>query len=165
MNIQKPLRGFTLIELLVASAILAVLTAVSISHFGVFSANRELNRAAEQFMTDLRAVQNRALSAVDREFEGEDYHWWGIEFESGSPEYRVCQSSSGAPPLVCDRLARTKSLPSGFDFAVGGAVWFKMVTGEVEGAGTITVRRTGVDCAASPDGCRDVIVSAGGRIE
>lgn len=173
MNIQKLLRGFTLIELLVTSAILAVLAAVTVPYFHGFAARQELNQAVEQVRTDLRAVQNRAVSATDRGSDPNYYWWWGIDFDQNSENYDLIlrRSDDGGNPEsgAVNQSSRTKRLPGGLrteDIADADVnVWFKMITGDVyigpsplPGFRVINVCR---DAAT----CRSVTVFAGGRIE
>ena len=166
---MKHTSGFTLIELLIAITIVALLTAVTVPAFLRFSVRQELSQGVAGVKTDLRTVQNRAISGIDREVGGVDYYWWGIEFAAESGDYDFVKSSNSDDPNDPGDgviAVRTKSLPgSGLQIVGGGTVWFKMVTGEVFGTGAVVIRRVGCDCTERPDDCQDVTVSAGGRIE
>jgi len=160
----SPRSGFTLIELLVVCAIIAVLAVASIPRFRTFNANQELNQAVEQVKSDLRVVQNRAVSVTDRACGTDYYYWWGVDFDAHSGEYRLVQSDNEVNPDAGSfREVRTKALPTGFELATDVTVWFKMVTGAVKNAGAVTVRRIDASCPGGD--CRDVDISEGGRIE
>ena len=160
---MKYTTGFTLVELLIATTIVALLTAITIPAFLRFSARQELSQGVAGVKTDLRTVQNRAVSAIDRKVGGTDFYWWGIEFTAGEGDYDFVKSSNLNNPDDGVTVVRTKSLPgSGLETVDSGTVWFKMVTGEVANAGDIVIRRVGGAC---PGDCLTVTVSVGGRIE
>ena len=155
--------GFSLLELLVTTTILAVLTAVTLPYFHTFTANQELVQAAEQVITDLRTVQNRALSAIDRSVSGTSYYWWGIDFVVGGDAtvYTLAQSSNEITPLGGSVVRRTKTLPNGFEFTTDESVWFKMVNGETDHSGPLTI----TICSTGGSSCRNITISDVGLIE
>lgn len=150
--------GFTLIELLITVVIIALLTGLTIPYFQDFSKRQELQRGVEQVRTDLRTVQNRAVSGVDRKVDTTEYFWWGISFTLESGTYEFCQGEDESAP-ACDLVVRERDLPGAdLEVVAGRAIWFKMITGEVRNAGAITIGDSSGETAS-------VTVSAGGRIE
>jgi len=166
---MKYATGFTLIELLIAITIVALLTAVTVPAFLRFSARQELSQGVADVKTDLRTVQNRAISGIDRQVGGVDYYWWGIKFTAESGDYSFVKSSALDDPDSAVVSVREKSLSgAGLEIVADKTIWFKMITGEVFGSGAVVVRRVESGCvsqAEDPDNCRDVTVSAGGRVE
>lgn len=78
------MQGFTLIELLVVVSLIAILTGFLVPGFNTYSENQSRTQAQEQVKSDLRSVQNNALSGV-----GSDgtYTHWGIRFYDNAKNY------------------------------------------------------------------------------
>ena len=178
--------GFTLIELLITTSIMALLVAVAVPSFQTFTRNQALRRGVEQVKTDLRTVQNRAVSGIDRKKPGGDeyYYWWGIDFKyNDDPQkYAFVQSDNKEdhPGEAIEEEKRVKKLPGDLTFGSNGSngsnvtIWFKMITGSVC---TDSVCPLPVDplvdasvevkvCLGGSGGsCQGVTVSRGGEIK
>lgn len=100
-NKEGRLKGFTLLELLIVVAIIGLLTGVAIPAFSAFTRRQALTQAAKNLKTDLRAVQNRAVSGV----EGQR---WGVHLVQGTTNYEIFSTSS-----YVYSVGQTKNLPSG----------------------------------------------------
>lgn len=111
MNASLPnhSKGFTLIELLVVMSIIAILGGGIIPSFSRYLKDQNLKQAQEQLKSDLRTVQNRALTgALSDATVGTPEApvlYWGISFQppfdnSGTSTYRsfVSNSASSCPP-------------------------------------------------------------------
>ena len=61
---KKP--GFTLIEMMIVIAVMAILAAIAAPNFQTYMAQRRLNGAARQVMTDLMAARMKAVSLNQR---------------------------------------------------------------------------------------------------
>jgi len=64
--VTKKKAGFTLIELMIVIAIMAILAGIAAPNFQTYMAQRRLNGAARQVMTDLMAARMKAVSLNQR---------------------------------------------------------------------------------------------------
>lgn len=72
--------GFTLIELLVVISIIAIITGAIVPNFNTYIKNQNLRQSGDQIKTDLRSIQNRALTGVGYDiYKG----YWGVKFDTG----------------------------------------------------------------------------------
>jgi len=55
-------KGFTLIEMMIVIAIMAILAGIAAPNFQTYMAQRRLNGAARQVMTDLMAARSKAVN-------------------------------------------------------------------------------------------------------
>ena len=104
--------GFTLVELLITITIIAIATAAIIPSFSSFIRNQNVKQAQEQLKSDLRNVQNKALTGAlsDATIGTNPVLYWGIRFTAGtgtgSPRYETFISAvnttcpSGAIPAA-----------------------------------------------------------------
>ncbi|MFW6110092.1 MAG: pilus assembly FimT family protein [Patescibacteria group bacterium] len=168
--------GFTLIELMVVSAIIITLTVFTIPAFTRFSSRQELRRAAEGLRTDIRTVQNRAVSGIDREVGGVPCYWWGMKLTEGESDYQFVRSYDEDYPEDDVEVVRKFSLAGKSEIFIPGGdsdltIWYKMISGEVGGISgdkTIVVRKHGASCTSQDDSsayCRDIVVSEGGKVK
>jgi len=162
-------RGFTLIELLITTVIIAVLAGITIPFFQDFSDTQQLSRGLEQVKTDLRTVQNRAVSAVDRISGSTEYYWWGLDLDYGgdSGKYALLESDNETDPNSGTILEkRVKKLPGGLSFDSDVTIWFRMISGEVctvtscPLTSDVTVR-----VCKGGGNCRELTVSPSGAID
>lgn len=122
-------KGFTLVELLAVVAIIGLLTGIGIPAFNAFNRRQTLTQATKNLKTDLRAVQNRAVSGV----EGKR---WGIHLTDESNQYEIFSTDDSS----AYSSGKAKDLPSDVrvsNLQVGGVsrtpanVIFDRLTGEV----------------------------------
>ncbi|MBW6441751.1 type II secretion system GspH family protein [Patescibacteria group bacterium] len=102
MNLPKYSKGFTLVELLVTMSIIAIITGGIVPSFTGYIKNQNLKQAQEQFKSDLRTIQNRALTGAfsDRQLSGSYVSYWGALFTAGSGtsvEYFISVDNSCPP--------------------------------------------------------------------
>lgn len=78
--------GFTLVEVMIVIAIMAIMATIAAPSMRTFMAQRRLNGAARQIMTDLMAARMQAVR---------DNHKAQVFFYSGSGQYRICDDANG----------------------------------------------------------------------
>jgi type II secretory pathway pseudopilin PulG len=108
-NLPKRSAGFTLIELLISASIVMIIAAGIIPSFSGYIKDQNLKQAQEQLKSDLRTIQNRALtgalSDVTMGTPAVPVLYWGVVFyapddNSGTNTYKsfVSNSASSCPP-------------------------------------------------------------------
>ena len=103
MRLPKYSSGFTIIELLISMSIIAILAGGIVPSFSKYINDQNLKQAQEQLKSDLRTVQNRALTGAlsDRVINDVRVSHWGVLFTSGSGtslQYFVSTLDSSCPP-------------------------------------------------------------------
>lgn len=103
---QLDSRAFTLMELMIVVAIIAVIAGFVIPSFTGYIHNQNLRQARDKLVTDLRSVQNRALTGVDY---NENQLYWGVKFfEDGARYYYftvdTTADTDGTPGLSAGEL-------------------------------------------------------------
>lgn len=139
MNLPKYSRGFTIIELLISMSIIAIIAGGIIPTFSSYIRNQNLKQAQEQLKSDLRTVQNRALtgSLSNQTVSSDDDYiqYWGVRFvaTSGSGTEMVSFVSTGTscpPTYGTDSIEQDGfSLPNGAVYYItGGNCMFLILT-------------------------------------
>lgn len=77
-------KGFTLVELMIVISVIAAISGFVIPSFSNYIHNQNLRQARDKLVTDIRSIQNRALTGVNY---GEDQRFWGIKFIQGDSVY------------------------------------------------------------------------------
>lgn len=91
MKNSAQINGFTLVELLLVVSIIAVLSSFMIPGFSNYIDNQNMLQAAEILKSDLRNVQNKALTGVGAYTDNVLY--WGIKIPSANAStYNVFKS-------------------------------------------------------------------------
>ncbi len=125
--------AFTLVEVLITVGIMILISGALIPSFSSYIKNQNLVQAQEYVKSDLRSVQNKALTGVGASmatYSG----YWGVKFVGGSSTYYYFITSTNPPtcPLVVPPLGTQGSgtIPAGvtpvattcvfFSFAYGG---------------------------------------------
>lgn len=98
--------GFTLLELLLVVGIVAVIMGGIIPAFSNYMENQDLTQAQEQLKSDLRSIQNRAITGALSEslVGGNRANYWGVMFfsDGGDPgrySYFITDANDSCPPL------------------------------------------------------------------
>ncbi|HOD01261.1 MAG TPA: prepilin-type N-terminal cleavage/methylation domain-containing protein [bacterium] len=140
MNLPKYSRGFTLIEIIVVVSIIAIISGGIIPSFFGYVENQNLKQAKEQLKSDLRTVQNRALTGAlsDYVFDvggaKEPAGYWVVYFQNDSGAYStsITSRNSGCPPSPSSNQA-TYNLPN--DIKYYGAsklcLYFSIKNGDI----------------------------------
>lgn len=105
MNLPKYSKGFTLIELLVVISIISIIGGGIIPSFSKYIKDQNLKQAQEQLKSDLRTIQNKALTGAMSNVEipansGNRVKYWGVYLRSGSEnvDYYITTGTSPCPP-------------------------------------------------------------------
>lgn len=149
---NSKLAGFTLIEMIVVVVVLAAMAAVIIPSLSSFNQRQNLDQAAKQLKSDLRAMRSQAVSGATG--SSSDSSQWGARFVLGSATYQLARYTGGNwyDPKV-------RSLPGSTTVtsATTNIIFEKLTGVPVGGSRTVTVSLGGVS--------RSVTVNAGGNIE
>lgn len=108
MNLPKYSRGFTLLELLISISIIGIIAGGIIPSFSAYIKNQNLQQAFEQVKSELRTVQNKALTGALSDYQippasGNYAEYWGLIFsgDSGaSASYFVSVTNTTCPPAA-----------------------------------------------------------------
>ena len=137
MNLPNNSKGFTLIEVLISISIIGILTAGIVPTFSGYVKNQNLKQAQEDLKSNLRSVQNRALtgSYSDLELDGERILYWAIKFEDGFSTYDYFVSTAKDH---CDlsnpnsRWEGRNTLPNDIKyFGNSGCLFFSIKNGDI----------------------------------
>ena len=140
MYLPKSSKGFTLLELLIAVSIISILSAGIIPSFSSYIRNQNLKQAQEWVKSDLRSVQNRALTGAlsNTIIGGLAIEYWGITFTGGTEPYSYFISvyNNACPPNpASSSLQGTGVLTSGIVYSGGSGdkdcIFFSRKNGDI----------------------------------
>ncbi len=132
---MKSLPAFTFVELLIVVGIIAVLTSIVLPSFGDFAQRRTLQNSADELISDIKIVRNKALAGVR---VGNDNVFWAFDATCGSSEYRLGYAEvelDGTPGT--DMFTHTINLGEGVKFDTAGPncqedpVYFNRLSGDI----------------------------------
>lgn len=89
--------GYTMIELVVVISIMAIIFTLAIPAFQQFNAPQEFKTASQQIKSDLRTLQNRAVSGVTVSRSGQNTRvYWTIRVLNNASTYEIaaCEKSA-----------------------------------------------------------------------
>lgn len=92
-------RAFTLIELMVVVVIMSVLTLSIVPSFSSYLKNQNLKQAQENLKSDLRSIQNKALTGTSSDqlvplTTGDPARYWGVQFTNGATGFDTFVSAA-----------------------------------------------------------------------
>jgi prepilin-type N-terminal cleavage/methylation domain-containing protein len=92
--------GFTLLELMIVVTIIGIISAGLIPAFSTYIKNQNLKQAQEQLKSDMRTIQNKALTGAlsDQMVGGLFIKYWGIKFVNNSNTYDFFVSTNTTCP-------------------------------------------------------------------
>ena len=175
-------KGFSLVEMLVVIFISALLSTLIIVNYRAGQEKYNLGQAAQQLASDIRRIQNSALTG---RIQGADTPvGYGIYIKSVT-QYKLFYNSTLIPPAWAERYKETGSpssinidiinLSSGLTFnagSVGHCVFFAppdpttFIDGDIGPPITFTLCPS--SCSPCPGGCsnnKTITVDIGGRID
>ncbi len=128
-------KGFTLIELLVVMSIIAILGGGIIPSFSKYLKDQNLKQAQEQLKSDLRTIQNKALTGADSNTEigGTRTRYWGVRLENSSPSvsYFIATSTS-CPHGATGEERGTFNIPNNVVYTgTTGCMFFDIKNGDI----------------------------------
>src|SRR3989338_1168439 len=167
---QKSGIGFTLVELLISVSIILILSGILIPSFSGYLNNQNVLQGAEQLKSDLRTVQNKALTRVGADTEAK---YWGLKIASDSANKYYFFNSTNNAQADCDSgSTSTASVKLPGDVIIRNCgtsfcVFFNMVNGDVnmvKPAGTGS-NRISLGYPNSGSNCRAVEVNSVGMMK
>lgn len=128
-------KGFTLVEILLVVSIIAILSGFLIPGFSNYIENQNIRQGQELFKSDLRTVQNKALTGVGSTSTSINY--WGLKITDAAATNYYFFSSDEASSTACDNVNistadRSESLPGGVAVlnAANSCVFFSLENGD-----------------------------------
>lgn len=159
-------QGFTLIELLLVVSLIAVLSSFLIPGFSNYIDTQNIRQSQELLKSDLRTVQNKALTGVSASVAGVSY--WGLKITSQDAANYSYFKSPTADAAACDSATleeTSDSLPGDVVVreASGACIFFSLRNGDATvvnlgGSDTISIGYVGEDL------CYGVQVNSAGMI-
>lgn len=123
--------GFTLIELMIVLALVALVAGLLIPGFTSYIKNQAKHQALEQVKSDLRTIQNRALTGVSA---SDSVNYWGVKFISKTSQYYYFTSAE-ATDAVCTGITSANTehsapLPQSVVIWGTGCIFFSFANGD-----------------------------------
>jgi prepilin-type N-terminal cleavage/methylation domain-containing protein len=140
MNLPRkttPLAGFTLLELMIVVTIIGIISAGVIPAFSGYIKNQNLKQAQEQLKSDMRTIQNKALSGAlsDQLLSGLYVKYWGMKFINGTNSYDYFVSTTTTcptPPYAAGVYQGKGSFESSLTIQnTSNCVFFDMSNGDI----------------------------------
>jgi len=142
MKLPKYSNGFTLVEIIVVVSIIAIISGGIVPSFFRYIDNQNLKQAKEQLKSDLRTIQNRALTGALSDYvfyvggKKEPVRYWAVYFQNDNGTYSVSITSrnSVCPPSPSSNQA-TYNLPNNMKYYGGGVsklcLFFSIKNGDI----------------------------------
>lgn len=129
-------KGFTLIELLLVVSIIIIVTGSMVPSFSKYVDNQGVKLAQEQIKSDLRLIQNRALSNVASLEDvggGLNPAYWGMRFTAGSDSYTyfISAVNTGCLPTNNVQKGISTKFSTNVESKNSTCVFFDMLDGDI----------------------------------
>ncbi len=168
---QSSQHGFTMLELLVVITILVLTTAATIPSFAGYIRNQGLKQAIENVRSDIRNVQNKALTGTssDMLIGGVPIRYWAVKFSPNSTtyEYFVATSTASCPASIpvaqtkgATSLAETISVKTASSFCL----FFDMANGDIISVPSASQVIVGYTSSSASGDCRRLMFNPNGLI-
>jgi prepilin-type N-terminal cleavage/methylation domain-containing protein len=170
-------KGFTLLELLVVITILVAITAAAVPSFAGYIRNQGIRQATEQLKSDLRSIQNKALTGAlsDQEVNSNPVAYWGVRFSAGGGsgtnryEYFISDTATTCPSsFTTGQVQGYAELASTLDIRSSGykCLYFSMANGSITpiNFGSSNVLIVGLSGSTKDGDCRRLLFNTGGLI-
>jgi prepilin-type N-terminal cleavage/methylation domain-containing protein len=126
-------QGFTIIEILITLAILAIIVALLVNSFQLFSKHQEINKDADIVIEALEEARTNTLASQNASQYGVHFATSSVTIFAGST-YVAGASTNVSPSLTSSATVLTRTLTGG-----GNDVVFQRLTGETAQNGTIGI--------------------------
>lgn len=164
-------KGFTLVELLIVITIIVIVTGALLPSFTGYIQNQNLKQSQEQLKSDLRTVQNKALtgSLSDELLGGTDpVNFWAIKFyDSNTYDSFVATSDTTCPgTFSADQFQNTDSISSDMTLkSDAGCMFFDIENGNITTSGGLgSPLIFGYSASNDSGDCRRIIYNSVGLI-
>lgn len=130
-------KGFTLIELLIVITIIISVTVAIVPSFAGYIRNQGVKQAAEQVKSDLRNIQNKAVTGAlsDQAINNNPVAYWAVRFSNAARyEYFVSDVATNCPAsFSAGQLQGYADLTVGIDVKSSGnkCIFFSMANGSI----------------------------------
>ena len=164
-------KGFTLIELLIVITIIITITVSIVPSFAGYIRNQGVKQANEQVKSDLRSIQNKALTGAlsDQTVNAAPVAYWAVRFSNAARyEYFIADVATSCPnSFTSGQLQGYADLASAVEVKSSGykCIFFSMSNGSIStinfSANNLIVGYAG----STKDGdCRRIQFNTGGLI-
>ncbi|HSX39429.1 MAG TPA: type II secretion system protein [Candidatus Saccharimonadales bacterium] len=128
--------GFTLIELLVVVSLIAIITGAIVPTFSAYIQNQNVRQAQEQIKSDLRTVENRALTGYGN--SSGTIQYWGLLIRQDNATSYYYFSSATNDLAACNAAStaeKSNTIPGSVVIRNGVAsnwcIFFSLLNGDV----------------------------------
>lgn len=172
MNLPKYSKGFTLIELLVVISIISIIGGGIIPSFSKYVKDQNLKQAQEQLKSDLRTIQNKALTGAMSNAEipvgsGNRVKYWGVYLSSGSEtvNYYITTETSTCPPTADGTYQGNFKIPNTIVYrGNSGCLFFDIKNGDIVSSGVTSPINIDYASAEPDNPGKDINFNPVGRI-
>jgi len=173
MHVSAQKNAFTLVELLISVSIILILSGVLIPSFSGYLNNQNILQGAEQLKSDLRTLQNKALTRVGAEIGAK---YWGLKIASDNANNYYFFYSTGNSQTECNsgststagvKLPGDVIIRNGPGSESSFCVFFNIVNGDVnmvKQAGTSS-NRISLGYLSSTNNCKGVEINSAGMMK
>ncbi|NMB70344.1 prepilin-type N-terminal cleavage/methylation domain-containing protein [candidate division WWE3 bacterium] len=172
--------GFTLVELLLVITIMLIMAGAMIPSFNGYLKNQSLKQAQERLKSDLRSVQNKALTGAlyDRTVlvgaVQQPVTHWGVRFNNNSRRYdffiaRATNAAQFATECanyaLADRFQNFEELPEEMIFkSPTGCLYFSFLNGGISTSVTTSPVYFGYSASNAAGNCRSMQFNPSGLV-
>lgn len=172
--------GFTLVELLLVITIMIIMAGSMIPSFSGYLRNQNLKQTQEKVKSDLRSVQNKALTGAlyDRTVlvggTPRTVTHWGVRFNNNSRRYdffiayatNAAQFNSECSNyLAADRFQNFEQLPEDMVFkSPSGCLFFSFLNGGTSTSVTTSPVYFGYAASNASGSCRNLMFNTSGLV-
>ena len=173
MKLPKYSNGFTLVEIIIVVSIIAIISGGIVPSFFRYIDNQNLKQAKEQLKSDLRTVQNRALTGALSDYvfyvggKKEPVRYWAVYFQNNNGTYYayITSRNSVCPPSPSSNQA-TYNLPNNMKYygVSNLCLFFSIKNGDISKTPSSAVDYIEIKPSASSGSSEKVYFNSAGLI-